>query len=413
MQHVLTATLLLLCAASVTAQQTWTVNAAGGAQFTDIGAAVAAAADGDAIVVAPGGYAPFAVVGKSLTIVGTNVNVVTPGIGYGPVPPTIEIANLAAGQFVQMAGIGLTHFVPGPAALRIANCAGTVWVQSAFVDSFGAPAIVVEQCADVALVECTGQANRGTVDAAGVPIAVPGARLVNASVRIVGGEYRGSTGVLQGAAFPALSAAPNGGDGLSAIDAQVQIAGGRFLGGSGTTFWTGTCTLAGSGGDGVQTETLGGTPPLVRADNPYLQAGGVGNATCGGTPAPGVWVRMVAGLFVLDPGYARIVRCAPSVNGPATLPIEVVGMPGDFALVFAGVPAPTTTVAGLPMSLLAGQPIVTLGTVSIGLLGRATLTVAIPGLAPAWPDLQFAVQSVVVDAAGGLAASNARTLLVR
>ncbi|MFM1871637.1 MAG: hypothetical protein RL398_1059 [Planctomycetota bacterium] len=401
------------CLASLSAQQTWTVNAAGGAQFVDIGAAVAAAASGDAIVVAAGAYAPFVVDGKSLVIVGTNVNVVTPGIGAGPVPPTIEIKNLGAGQMLRMAGIGITHFVPGPAALRVADCTGTVWVESAFVDAFGAPSIVVERCADVVLAECTAQTNRGTVTASGAPISLPGARLVDATVRIVGGEYRGSTGVLQGAAFPQLSAPPNGGDGLVAVDAQVRIASGRFLGGAGTSYWTGTCTIGGNGGDGVQTETLGGTPTLVRADGPFLQGGGGGNSTCGGTAVPGVWVNMLAGLFVLDPGYGRILRCAPTVTGPAALPIEVVGRPGDLAIVCVGLPVASGAVLGLPMSLSTSQPIVTLGTVSIGLFGRATLQVAIPALPPGLPDLQYAVQSLVLDAAGGPTATNPRTLLLR
>ncbi len=51
-------------AASAVGQQTWTVAANGGGQFTDIAAAVAAAGEGDIILVQPGIYTSFAIQGS-------------------------------------------------------------------------------------------------------------------------------------------------------------------------------------------------------------------------------------------------------------------------------------------------------------------------------------------------------------
>lgn len=395
------------------AQQTWTVAAAGGAQFTDIGAAVGAAASGDAILVGPGAYAPFVVDGKSLVLIGDGATVFQAHNNTAPVPPSIEIANLAVGQIVQLVGISVSHFGPAPAALQVHDCAGTVWVQSAFLDSFAAPAVAVEQCADVVLVECLGQTSRGGVAPNGAPLAFPGARLVGSSVRIVGGEYRGSTGVLVGTGVPPQTGAADGGDGLLVIDSQVQLAGGTYFGGAGGSFFTGACSIGGTGGDAVQTDTLGGTPPLVRAENPDLQAGGPGFPASCGPASAGLPVRMVAGLFVLDGGIERVLRCPAQVAGPAVLGVEVLGRAGDFALVCAGLPAPTTVVLGLPLSLGGVANFVTLGGVSIGAVGRATLSVPVPQLVPAIPDLQFAVQALVIDPAARASATNPRTLLLR
>ncbi len=396
---------------AVASQQTWTV-APTGAQFTNIAAAVAAAASGDVILVGPGPYAPFVVNGKGLTILGQQALVLTSGAGPGPVAPSITIENLTAGQRVQIAGLSAMHLVPAPAALLVRNCAGGVWIQDAFVDSFGAEAIVVENSADVVLVGCIGQANRGAVLANGTPVAMAGARFAGSSVRAYDSEFRGSTGVLQGTGFPAIAAAPDGGHGLHVLDSQVALDGGRFVGGAGGLFLTPTCTFAGNGGDGVRLSTAGGTLPLVRSRDPQLQAGVVGQATCGPTPQPGLMVRMVAGLFVLDAGSRRRLNSPASVVGPAALPVEIVGRPQDLAFVFAGFPAPTAVQLGLPVHIDLGLPVVTLGSAALGPTGRATLQVPMPGLGPALSPLGLALQALVFDAAAA-SASNPRTLLLR
>lgn len=397
----------------LSAQQTWTVAAAGGAQFTDIGAAVAAAASGDAILVGPGAYVPFVVDGKALVLIGDGATVAQVHNNNNPVPPSIEIANLAVGQLVQMVGISVSHFGPAPAALQVRNCAGTVWVQDAFLDSFAAPAVAVEQCADVVLVECTGQTSRGGVTRNGVPLAFPGAMLVGSSVRIVGGEYRGSSGVLAGPGVPAVTSAAPGGDALLAVDSQVWLVGGGYFGGTGGFFWNGTCSVGGDGGDAIQLDTAGGTPSLVRAVTPNLQEGSPGFPSSCGAASFGLPVRMLAGSFVLDAGHERLVRCPASLVGPALAGVEVLGRAGDFAVVCAGLPAPTVAVLGLPLSLAGGANLVTLGVVPIGSTGRATLSVPVPQLGPNVPDLQLAVQALVLDFAARASATNPRTLLLR
>ena len=65
------ACLSLLLASAMSAQGTvWTVDFDGSGDFDEIQPAVDAAADGDVILVAPGGYAPFRISGKGLRVHG-------------------------------------------------------------------------------------------------------------------------------------------------------------------------------------------------------------------------------------------------------------------------------------------------------------------------------------------------------
>lgn len=80
------------------AQTTWTVDAAGGAQFTTIAAAVQAASDGDTILVLPGTYATGFTLTKGISIVGVGGLPVLDG-QLTVTPPdrrTVSIANFAS-----------------------------------------------------------------------------------------------------------------------------------------------------------------------------------------------------------------------------------------------------------------------------------------------------------------------------
>lgn len=111
-----------LLAVPVVAQTTWTVRASGGAQFTSLAAAVAAASPGDTILVQQPAMLE-AVVGfttdKGLTIVGEG--------GAVPIATTatpIEVVGLPAGQRFRMAGF--TQIQNGELRVRVQNCQGEV-----------------------------------------------------------------------------------------------------------------------------------------------------------------------------------------------------------------------------------------------------------------------------------------------
>jgi hypothetical protein len=92
----------LLCAAPAIAQSVWIVDDGGGAgvDFTDIPAAVAAAGEGDLILVRDGFYSDFTIDAKSLTVLadaGHHPLVSEPMGVIGSGFPGISVINLAAG----------------------------------------------------------------------------------------------------------------------------------------------------------------------------------------------------------------------------------------------------------------------------------------------------------------------------
>lgn len=154
---VVRATLLAIAAlaARVDAQQTWKVNCSGayGAQFTDLPAAVAAAAPGDSILIygvvgGPcGANYSAATINKPLHISGFQV-----GQQPGSNDPTqvrlngiLHITGLAAGEHVTLSNVFMQHASlqpPGPllltpASILITDCAGSVLLEDVFYRNLG------------------------------------------------------------------------------------------------------------------------------------------------------------------------------------------------------------------------------------------------------------------------------------
>jgi hypothetical protein len=102
---------------------TWIVDDSGGADFTDLPAAIAAAAPGDLLVVRDGHYSSF-ILTKGLAIVADTgaspTLVITPGEG------TAWIRDVPAGQSVIVSGFELE-------ALRVQACDGAVHIDDCFV----------------------------------------------------------------------------------------------------------------------------------------------------------------------------------------------------------------------------------------------------------------------------------------
>jgi hypothetical protein len=96
-----------LLASFASAQTTWVVDdtPGPGVAFTSLPAAVAAAASGDTLLVAPGHYAPFHVSGKALTILGDGN--VTTFIDGPPVagPDYVNITAPPVGTTFRLSGV--------------------------------------------------------------------------------------------------------------------------------------------------------------------------------------------------------------------------------------------------------------------------------------------------------------------
>ena len=160
-----------------------------GSQYTSIADAVAAAADGDVILVRPGGYQPFAVDGKALVLAGDG----PPGA-----PPTLlhtafdhpVIKNLGPDQEVVLRGFKMEAPLGTALELEVRDCAGPVLVEDVSLAG-GGPCLSVQQCAAVVLARCTldGQNSvaGGTFDP-GVALEAAGSSLYLYDCIVTGGD---------------------------------------------------------------------------------------------------------------------------------------------------------------------------------------------------------------------------------
>jgi hypothetical protein len=395
-------------AAPLSAQQVWTVGAAPGPgiDFTQISAAVAAAGEGDLIlVVSGGGFEPFEIDGRSLSVVAPNsAAVVSPGAG-GSAAPLVAVRNLAAQQRVVLDGLNLLQFGALPrGAMELENCAGAVWLQSCFVDSYGVAALDLRQSSAVVAVDCFFQTNHTAAGPGGSFDPAPGARLSQASALwAYQSTFRGSHGLLAGSVSGALQGPLHGGAGLRLEGSAARLFGGRAEGGGGTTATVGTCPTGAAGGPGLHL-LGGGGPSAAQAFGTSLQGGqaAAGNA-CSPTFAAGPPALVVAGDLEQQPAAERSTSLSPVLVPGSPGALHFQGPPGDLAILWvspqASAPLP---LAGLDVHL-ALAPAQPLWQVLLGPTGQWQVPLTVTSAPPTL--VQLVTQGVWIDASLGLHAS--------
>ncbi|HEX6812067.1 MAG TPA: hypothetical protein VF384_10630 [Planctomycetota bacterium] len=228
--HPLLVPLLFATTVPSTAQTTWTVNSAGGAQFTAIQPAITAAAPGDRIEVQ--GAGPY---GAFVVDRGVEVEALV-----GALCGTIEVVGVPAGQAVRVSGLVVHHQVQGRVSVR--NCGGNVLLAgiassgTASVPGGAQPGLEVLDSPSVLV-------DHGDFHGQTDPISgAPGALITNSQVAFVSGSLYG--GAL-------ASASPAAGDtgraGASIVNSHVTMTGATVRGGQGTS---GT-SVGGNGGDAI------------------------------------------------------------------------------------------------------------------------------------------------------------------
>jgi hypothetical protein len=301
------------------------VDAAGGpgTDFTSIVAAVAAAADGDTILVRSGSYAAFTVNDKSLTISAhAGATVLVNG--------RIDVPALGASKFLVLRGLTTGTPAAGQEGLRLQQCAGAVWVES-----------------------CNVRGGQGQL--------LAGTRIVNSPfVSLVRHESRGGTPFQ----FPLLF----GGPGLSAEFSTVALYDCSLIGSNAS----GSDDFGGNGGAGLSVHAS-----QVFAGGCTLKGGNGGSADddydmgcqciiCGFPGGGGHAVTISA----TQPGSIELFDCQlrPGLGGPTfSLGQCFNGPPG---LPYAGPAGSATTVPGLTRSLRASSPVPEAGTGHVYVTGQ-------------------------------------------
>lgn len=177
-----TLSLFALLATQVAGQQTWIVDARNrpGTNFTDLPPAVAAADDGDKLIIRSGNYSAFST-GKGLTLLGEgSVRVGDPLLGG----TAIEVSGLARGKTFTMARLTAWTSPWSPNVIKLSGNSGQLHLQDVdivhlgFVDTLGC---LVRQCDSVTITggRFTGRPAIFAVDSA---LSVVGASLSGGGV---------------------------------------------------------------------------------------------------------------------------------------------------------------------------------------------------------------------------------------
>ncbi len=339
-------------------RRTWTVNAAGGASFSDLPPAVKAARSGDVLLVAPGDYSSFELCGKGLTIVGDGG---VPRVNGNTIVKQLATDEVACLRSLELKYSEVAVAVNG-SALRLEDNAGTVWIEDSTIhrqlsvfNGLVEPALLATDCAAVVLVRSQVNGSIGSV----LPLH-PG--LVAAALFASGSAVHAFESGFQGTNVlsPGFTGgSPRaGGDGLRLAASTLHASGCSFSGGRGSEA-SGVgpfCTVGGSGGAGLRASNASFAPVLLDC-TAQGGPGGSGTASC---PHSGPAGAAIVGTVHVEPLPVFRYELETPVRAGTSYQLSAAGQPGDFVWsAFAEELAPSyvplyfgTQVGGLPVTLV-------------------------------------------------------------
>lgn len=285
----LLAALLLTNLAGLEAQNTWIVAQSGGGHFTNVAPAVAAAQDGDLILVQPGYYNVIAsggiVTNKALRILGGAGRTLSGGL-----QPIVDVQGLAAGKTFIFDGFALTRVgsggTYGPVYLQ--GNAGMVHLANLSISETGmGHSVEVNNCAHVTMTRCSTNIE---------------VQCYTSSLTLNGCDFRG-TPALQSSPAYGTPASP----GMMALFSQVRITDCTILGGNGHL------TMPAVTGLGIG----GGNTVIARGPGRTIGAGTAGTQQPVNCPA----IDLINGTLEIDAAMALVPHAgAPAIalSGTAT-----------------------------------------------------------------------------------------------
>jgi len=361
--------------------------------------AVAAAGDGDTLLVTSDLSSAIAVVdGRSLSIV-ADPAVPTPG----PAGGGLVIENLAAGQVVVLEKLFVRG--AGTAAVTISDCSGSVRIDDCTLEGdlvglAALPAVQVQQSSDVALSACLLTGGPGAPGADSFP-ATPGAAGLDVTAS-------------QLAAFGCLV---NGGPGGDHEDDNGEPGGPSVRSPDGSLFLSGCTVTGGDGGEGGDSSFF---PDCGGDGGPGLEltttaaevdavattfSGGAGGANtnpdlpCFGFPGPPTALAAGATLDSIPGAFRSLAVDAPAVAGVAT-DVRLRGAPGDLAYLYLSTGTAFATHPLFVGPQLFAPPVIRrflVGTIPAS--GVLQTTLPTPALPPGQSNATLFIQGVLVDGA--------------
>jgi hypothetical protein len=395
---------LLLSAHAAAQGKVWVVDdiAGPGVDFTTLPPAIAAAANGDTILVKPGQYHDLVDVdGKSLALIGP----AEPEVAY---TAGIRVRNLAAGQHVLLRNL-TSWFEPLVASklkLLLEDNAGTVWIEDFRLQSQPGGRAQFENCAEVVLLRSVFKGGVGPPPAADLTgSGIVGVVSIDSSVHAYGCEFVGGSGSVSGFIF-------YGSDGADAF----QLKGGSlfaadciFTGGDAGIIAGPVCG-SGHSGDGLEL-TAGATAPSASTLGGSFEAGEA-DIGCGFLP-PGQPIGLFAGTYQELAGLPCSLDVQATVREGGLLTVAFTGAPGAAAFLALSFVPDALYFPPFLGSLLLGPPYaVVLGT-ALPPSGNLQLDLPVGFLPPAAEMLLFHGQLglLLTDGTFQLCSGSAVTLL--
>ncbi|MBC8451481.1 MAG: hypothetical protein H8D72_02100 [Planctomycetes bacterium] len=412
-----------------------------GADFGELGEAIAAAQPGDVVLVAAGDYEGFGslVVDKPLTILGSgsaSTRYVANVKSIFELPVPLRVENLQAGEEVRVAGLGLRCFSFGGyanVAVVVENCAGPVVLADVVHD--GTSVIVsteglvqIRSSQQVTLDDCRFVAMNGdnqtttpalVVDSSTVyvndcalvgddasafsvfvvPPGAPAIVALQSELRLSRTLVRGGDGA--GSGFIPTPMVSSGGPGIEAVGSQVFVRGGAgnlLRGGAGGWDPVGSTPLSGSGGPAANLDI--GSVLTTTSDSGLLS--GVDGDGAFTTP-----LSTGAGSWLPQPFALATLESSASLVAPGSLvAFEQSGEPGSTGLTFFGF---AQALAFEPPGIF-GPLVLPLSSLSflapsvLDAAGSTSQSVPVPA-SSAFVGVTVLVQTLQVDLAGTLSLS--------
>lgn len=356
---------MLALALSLTLQ-TLVVDAGGGGDYASLDAAIAAAADGDVLLVQPGTYAGFST-DKALSILGP---------GSGPAPVIVgdcEVAEAAAFTLagLEVEGTVLVRDVPGRLELDALSIAGV-----------GFP-LTITRCAQALVQRSTVAGDRHPYSLWSFVDPLAALRVEDSLLVAVQSTLTGGDGTL-----PDLDYAP-GAHGLRALGSSVTLVGCDVIGGDGGVYLT-LGIFCEPGGDGLRAE--GSTVVLRGFENEV--SGGAGSFNCDdgdsarleGSALVHSGVELASGVVaiggsqVVNPPNEPFLTLAGGDSPGATRRLLVHAKLDQVAVVIGALPAPPLALPGVEGPLWSdfAAPFFAAGVVATGIAAPVTIPFALP-----------------------------------
>jgi hypothetical protein len=391
------------------AQTVWTVEPGGA--LDQIQAAVDVASDGDVILVRPGEYATFDVVGKSLVIqADPNASVLhfvlLPLVGTPDF--ALDVRDIAAGQSLVIRGLDITLSYQEPVpACSITNCVGGVRFEDCTFTASNGDGVAVGGCGSVTFTRCTLESDAPFLpNSSTVYEPNAGLQVVDSTVHLFDCAVLGSHGHDAFGFFDTQTS--DGGPGIDVHDAFVFASGTVIAGGAGggaSEFAVSSCFVLGDGGPGAIVSGPAGSSRLFLFDSEV--SGGAGAVPEPGCtePAGAAGVdRVVQSGAVLDPaGERRTFGMSSPVREGGILESVYVGEPGDLVfLLVSGSGAPGVFVEPfLAVAHLDPPSLVVTPRGSLNGSGLLAQDLVAPRLVPGVQALGVTAQALFVDPLGG------------